>query len=59
MKCTGGIITGVPCSEGHVDIGTGPKVLGGVKIGNHVKTGANASILYDIPDGSTAVGVPA
>lgn len=40
-------------------LGAGCKVLGGVKIGNHVKVGANSVVLNDIPDGATAVGIPA
>lgn len=44
---------------GHVDIGAGAKILGPVTIGNHAKIGANAVVLCDVPDGATAVGVPA
>ncbi|ELR99275.1 serine O-acetyltransferase [Gloeocapsa sp. PCC 73106] len=44
---------------GHVDIGAGAKILNGVTIGNHAKIGANAVVLCDVPDGATAVGVPA
>ena len=40
-------------------IGAGACVLGNVKIGNNVKIGANAVVLTDVPDNSTAVGVPA
>ena len=32
---------------------------GGVRIGNNARIGANAVVLIDIPDGCTAVGVPA
>ncbi|MCC7145567.1 MAG: hypothetical protein IT443_03905 [Phycisphaeraceae bacterium] len=56
---TGGKIPGVPKIGGHVDIGAGAKVLGGVKIGDHAKIGANAVVLDDVPEGATAVGVPA
>jgi serine O-acetyltransferase len=49
----------VPCIGGHVDIGAGAKVLGGVTIGDHAKIGANAVVLVDVPAGATAVGVPA
>ncbi|MBC7756733.1 MAG: serine acetyltransferase [Bdellovibrio sp.] len=48
-----------PAIGGHVDIGAGAKVLGGIQIGNDVKIGANAVVLIDVPDGNTAVGVPA
>ena len=51
--------TKVPVIGGHVDIGAGAKILGGIQIGNNVKIGANAVVLTDIPAGETAVGVPA
>ena len=44
---------------GHVDIGAGAKVVRPVRIGNHAKIGANAVVLSDVPDGATAVGIPA
>lgn len=44
---------------GHVDIGAGAKIVRSVTIGNHVKIGANAVVLCDVPEGATAVGVPA
>jgi serine O-acetyltransferase len=40
-------------------IGTGAKVLGPVTIGDNARIGANAVVLCDVPDNSTAVGVPA
>ena len=42
-----------------VIIGSGAKVLGGVEIGNNVKIGANAVVTQNVPDDSSAVGVPA
>jgi len=48
-----------PVLGDDVFIGAGAKVLGGVRIGNNVKIGANAVVITDIPDGATAVGVPA
>lgn len=48
-----------PVLEGHVDVGAGAKVIGGVRIGAHARIGANAVVLADVPAGSTAVGVPA
>ena len=48
-----------PRIEGHVDIGAGAKILGGVRIGRHAKIGANAVVLCDVPERATAVGVPA
>ncbi len=50
---------GKPIIEGHVDIGAGAKVLGGIRIGSHAKIGANAVVLIDVPAGKTAVGIPA
>jgi serine O-acetyltransferase len=48
-----------PRIDGHVDIGAGAKIIGGVKVGRHAQIGANAVVLYDVPEGATAVGVPA
>jgi len=50
---------GVPRIGGHVDIGAGAKILGGVRIGNDALIGANAVVLKDVPAGKTAVGIPA
>ena len=54
-----GPIPGWPRIGGHVDIGAGAKVLGGVVVGDHAKIGANAVVVQDVPPGATAVGVPA
>lgn len=48
-----------PTIGNNVDIGTGAKVLGKIRIGNNVLIGANAVVLSDVPDNSIAVGVPA
>lgn len=40
-------------------ISTGAKVLGSVRVGVEARIGANAVVLQDVPDGCTAVGVPA
>ena len=40
-------------------IGIGSTVIEGVKIGRKVTIGAGASVISEIPDGMTAVGVPA
>lgn len=50
---------GLPVIGGHVDIGAGAKVLGGITVGDHAKIGANSVVLEDIPAGATAVGIPA
>jgi len=48
-----------PVIGDNVDIGTGAKLLGNIKIGNNVLIGANAVVISDVPDNSIAVGVPA
>jgi len=48
-----------PVLGNNVFIGAGAKIIGGVKIGSNVRIGANAVVVEDVPDGSTAVGVPA
>lgn len=50
---------GVPKLGGHVDVGSGAKILGPVTIGDHARVGANAVVLRDVPAGATAVGIPA
>jgi serine O-acetyltransferase len=50
---------GLPELGGHVDVGPGAKILGGVRIGDHAVIGANAVVLSDVPAGCVAVGVPA
>jgi serine O-acetyltransferase len=50
---------GVPRIGGHVDIGAGARILGGVVIGDHARIGANAVVTRDVPAGATAVGIPA
>lgn len=48
-----------PTLHNNVFVGAGAKLLGNIEIGNNAKIGANAVVLHDIPDGTTAVGVPA
>lgn len=43
----------------NVWLGTGAKVLDGVRIGSDVVVGANAVVNADLPDGAVAAGVPA
>lgn len=50
---------GTPVIGGHVDIGAGAKLLGGIVVGDHARIGANAVVLADVPAGSVAVGAPA
>jgi len=51
--------SGAPRIGGHVDIGAGAKILGPIAVGHHAKIGANAVVLRDVPNGATAVGIPA
>ena len=55
----GGTKPGAPVVGGNVYFGAGAKVLGGVRIDDHARIGANAVVLQDVPRGATAVGVPA
>ena len=54
-----GLPVEVPVLGNYVFIGASAKVLGGIKIGNNVKIGANAVVVKDVPDGATVVGIPA
>ncbi len=44
--------------EGAI-IGAGAQVLGDITIGAHAKVGSNSVVTSDIPDGATAIGIPA
>lgn len=48
-----------PTLGNNVMIGAGAKVLGPITIGDNSKVAAGAVVLKDIPENSTAVGVPA
>ena len=48
-----------PTVEDGVTIGAGARVIGPVVIGQGAQIGANAVVVRDVPDGATAVGVPA
>ena len=48
-----------PTIGNDVVIGSGAKILGPIIIGNNVKIGANSVVLKDVPNNSTAVGIPA
>jgi serine O-acetyltransferase len=48
-----------PTVGDRVVIGAGAKVLGAVHIGSDARIGANAVVVKDVPDGATAVGIPA
>ena len=40
-------------------IGAGSKILGNIVIGEEAKVGANSVVVREVPDGSTAIGIPA
>ena len=40
-------------------IGAGAKILGNIVIGEHAKIGANSVVVKEVPDCSTAIGIPA
>jgi len=48
-----------PTLGDNVMVGAGAKVLGPVQIGSNSKIAAGAVVLQDIPEDSTAVGIPA
>ena len=48
-----------PTIGDNVLIGSGVKVLGPIVVGNDVRIGSGSVVLRDVPDGVTAVGVPA
>lgn len=48
-----------PTIGNNVMIGSGAKVLGPFKVGDHARIAANAVVLSEVPPEATAVGVPA
>ena len=48
-----------PTIKNGAVIGAGAKVLGNIIIGENAKIGANSVVIKDVPDDTTAVGVPA
>ena len=57
----GGITNGKrhPTLKDNVMVGAGAVVLGAITIGEGARIGANAIVVKDMPEGSTAVSVPA
>ena len=49
----------IPTIGNNVTLGCGSCVLGGVKINDNVKVGANCVVVKDVPANSTVVGNPA
>ena len=42
-----------------VVLGAGAKILGPIKVGDRARVGSNAVVVKDVPDGATAIGIPA
>jgi serine O-acetyltransferase len=47
-----------PTLGNNVVVGTGAKVLGNIRLGDHVKVGAGSVVVHPVPDNSTVVGIP-
>ncbi len=47
-----------PTLGNYVVIGTGAKVLGNIRLGDHVKVGAGSVVVHSVPENSTVVGIP-
>lgn len=50
---------GAPVIEDDVEFGAYAQALGRIKIGSGAKIGAMSLVLYDVPAGTTVVGIPA
>ena len=48
-----------PTLRNNVVIGAGAKILGDITIGKNSKVGANSVVVKDVPENSTAIGIPA
>ncbi len=48
-----------PTVKSGTVIGAGAKILGNITIGLNAKIGANSVVVRDVPDNSTAIGIPA
>lgn len=42
-----------------VVVGAGAKILGPITVGERAKVGSNAVVVRDVPEGATAIGIPA
>jgi serine O-acetyltransferase len=47
-----------PTLGNGVVVGTGAKILGNIRIGDHAKVGAGSVVVDPVPDNCTVVGVP-
>ena len=48
---------GAPVIGDRVFIGVGAKIIGGIRIGNDVRIGANAVVTRDVPHNATVIGL--
>ncbi len=48
-----------PTLGNHVMVGAGAKILGPFRVGDYAKIASGAVVLYEVPEGTTAVGIPA
>jgi serine O-acetyltransferase len=48
-----------PVLEDDIFVGSGAKIIGGVRVGRGVRIGANAVVTKDCPAGATMLGIPA
>ncbi|MFM2397872.1 MAG: hypothetical protein RL341_29 [Pseudomonadota bacterium] len=48
-----------PVLEDDIFVGSGAKIIGGVRVASGVRIGANAVVTKDCPPGATMLGIPA
>lgn len=48
-----------PTLEDGVMVGAGAQILGNITIGKNARVGSNSVVVKDIPEGCTAIGIPA
>src|ERR1043165_1895261 len=48
-----------PTLGNRVVVGAGAKILGPILVGNGAKIGSNAVVVKEVPEGATAIGIPA
>lgn len=52
-------VPGIPTIGDHVMVGCHTSILGPVRVGDYANIGAQTLVIADVPEGATAVGVPA
>ena len=53
-----GLLVGCTLGSGVV-VGAGAKILGAIRIGDGARIGANSVVIREVPNGRTAIGIPA